>query len=37
MNILIMTANDGDFSAAFQQSTGMSISAFETKFFASLK
>lgn len=37
MNILIMTANDGDFVTAFQQSTGMSISAFETKFFASLK
>lgn len=37
MNILIMTANDGDFTTAFQQSMGMSISAFETKFFASLE
>jgi len=37
MNILIVTANDGDFAIAFQQSTGMSISAFETKFFASLR
>lgn len=37
MNILIMTANDGDFAAAFQQTIGLSIDAFETKFFASLK
>lgn len=37
MNILIMAANGGDFSTAFRESTGMSVSAFETKFFASLK
>ncbi len=37
MNILIVTANDGDFAIAFQESTGMNLSVFETKFFASLR
>ena len=37
MNILIVTANGGDFATAFQQTTGMNLATFETKFFASLK
>jgi len=37
MNILITTVNDGDFTTAFQESTGMNLSVFESKFFASLK
>jgi hypothetical protein len=37
MNILIMTANDGDFPNAFLKTMGMNLAAFEAKFFASLK
>jgi hypothetical protein len=37
INVLIMTVNTGDFTTAFQQTAGMSLAAFEAKFFASLK